>query len=127
MQHRPEPTQFAMRSLPMAKSSQKFLLAAASLQAHAFKAMMRYQIETMSFLKHRYEQDLKLAEDLIAGPEFNDTFDVFTAFLQNATTEYASEAGKVAALTSKLASETATRVREEATSTIKDMAAKTVA
>ncbi|WP_244529988.1 phasin family protein [Mesorhizobium qingshengii] len=127
MQTHSEPSQFGMQPLPMLENGQKLILAAASLQAHAFKTMMRYQIETLAFLKHRYEQDVKLAEDLVAGSEFNDAFDVFSNFLQNATSEYATEAGKVAALTSKLTSETARRVRKEAETAIEDMAAKTVA
>jgi hypothetical protein len=127
MQTYPEPSQFGMQLLPMAENGQKVVLAAASLQAHAFKAIMRYHIETMAFLKHRYEQDAKLADDLIAGSEFNDAFDIFSTFLQNATSEYAIEAGKVAALTSRLASETARRLRKEARTAIEDVAAKTVA
>ncbi|MCZ8546236.1 phasin family protein [Mesorhizobium qingshengii] len=127
MQTHSEPSQFGMQPLPMLENGQKWILAAASLQAHAFKTMMRYQIETLAFLKHRYEQDVKLAEDLVAGSEFNDAFDVFSTFLQNATSEYVTEAGKVAALTSKLTSETARRVRKEADTAIEDMAAKTVA
>ncbi|WP_264484361.1 phasin family protein [Mesorhizobium sp. PAMC28654] len=122
-----EPSQFGMQLLPMAENSQKVLLAAASLQAHAFKAMMRYHIETLGFLKHRYEQDVKLAGDLIDGAEFNDAFDIFATFLQNATLEYTTEAGKLAGVTSKLASETAKRVRKEAKTAIEDAAAKTVA
>src|SRR5438445_10800058 len=110
--------------MPMMESGQTYMLAAASLQAQAFKAMMRYQIETLAFLRHRYEQDLKLADDLMAGFEFNDGFDVFSVFMQNATSEYANEAGKVAALTSRLASETARRVRKEAKTVIEDVAAK---
>jgi len=112
MQTHLEPSQFGMQLLPMAENSQKVVISAASLHAHAFKAMMRYQIETLAFLKNRYEQDVKLADDLVAGFEFNDAFDIFSAFLQNATSEYALEAGKVAALTSKLASETARRLRK---------------
>jgi hypothetical protein len=127
MQPHLEPSQFGMQLLPMAENSQKVVLAAASLQAHAFKAMMRYQIETLAFLKNRYEQDVKLADDLVAGFEFNDAFDIFSTFLQNATSEYAIEAGKVAALTSRLASETARRLRKEARTAIEDVAAKTVA
>ena len=111
----------------MVASGQKLFIAAARLHAHAFKAMMRYQIETPSFLKHRYEQDVKLVDDLVASDEFNDAFDVFGNFMQNATSEYATEAGKVASISSKLASETARRVRKEAETTIEDMAAKAVA
>lgn len=119
-------SQFGTQPLPTAENGQKFILAAVSLQAHAFKAMMSYQIETLAFLKHRYEQDVKLAEDLVGGAEFNDAFDVLANFLQNATSEYVTEAGKVAALTSKLSAETARRVRKEADIAIEDIASKTV-
>ena len=88
---------------------------------------MRYQIEMLSFLKHRYEQDLRLVDDLVASDEFNDAFDVVGNFVQIATSEYATEAGKVASIGSKLASETAKCVRKEAVRTIGDMAARTVA
>ncbi|MER9436518.1 phasin family protein [Mesorhizobium sp. M0618] len=127
MQTHPPPSQFGMQLLPMVENGQKVVLAAASLQAHAFKAMMRYHIETLGFLRHRYEQDVKLAGDLIDGAEFNDAFDIFSTFLQNATLEYTTEAGKVADLTSKLASETAKRVRKEAKTALEDAAAKSVA
>jgi hypothetical protein len=93
---------------------QKFVLAAARLQAQTFKAAMRYQIEALGFLKHRFEQDVKLVDDLVTSNEFNDAFDVFTTFMQNAANEYATEAGKVVAIGSKLASETAKEVRRKA-------------
>ena len=127
MHTQPEPSSFGTHLLPIAENGRKFVVAATSLQVHAFKAMMRYNVETLAFLKHRCEQDVKLADDLITGPEFNDAFDIFSAFLQNATSQYVSEAGKVATLTSRLASETAKRVREEARTAIEDAAAKTVA
>ncbi|RUW88892.1 phasin family protein [Mesorhizobium sp. M7A.F.Ca.US.011.01.1.1] len=127
MQTHPEPSQCGMQQLPMAENSQKVVLAAASLQAHAFQAVMRYQIETLAFLKNRYEQDAKLAHDLVAGFEFNDAFDIVSTFLQNATLQYTTEAGKLAALTSKLASETAKCLRKEARTSIEDVLAKTVA
>jgi hypothetical protein len=110
----------------MANNGQRFLLTAADLQAQAFKVMMRYQIETHSFLKHRCEQNVKLADDLVAGSEFNDAFDVLSTFFQNATSDYAIEAGRVASIGSKLASETARRVRKGAETTIEDLAASTV-
>ncbi|MCA0024576.1 MULTISPECIES: phasin family protein [unclassified Mesorhizobium] len=110
----------------MAENGQKLFLAAASLQVHAFKAMMRFNVETLAFLKHRCEQDVRLADDLISGPQFNDAFDIFAAFVQNATSQYVIEAGKVAALTSRLASETARNMRKGARIAIEDAAAKTV-
>ncbi|GLS34824.1 hypothetical protein GCM10010869_04120 [Mesorhizobium tianshanense] len=126
MQTQPERSQFALQTSPMANNGHRFLLAAADLQAQAFKAMMRYQIETHSFLKHRCEQNVKLADDLVAGNEFNDAFDVLITFFQNATSDYVTEAGRVASIGSKLVSETARRVRKGADTTIEDLAASTV-
>ncbi|UCI21699.1 hypothetical protein FJ970_12390 [Mesorhizobium sp. B2-1-8] len=59
--------------------------------------------------------------------QFNDAFDIVAAFLQNATSQYMTEGGKVATLTSKFASETARHVRKGARIAIEDGAAKTVA
>jgi hypothetical protein len=88
---------------------------------------MRYQIEALSFIKHRYEQDVKLIDDLVASEVLDDAFDICSGFWQDAMSEYSIEVSKVAAIGSKLASETARRVRKETTTTIEDMAAKTVA
>ena len=111
-----------MPAPPFAANAQKFALAAAHLQAHAFKAAMRYQIEALTFLKHRYEMDVKFVDDLLGSDELNDAFDVFTTFMQNAATEYATEAGKVASIGSKLASETARHIREETEEAVDDIA-----
>jgi hypothetical protein len=121
-----QPDPFAAAA-PMVANAQKFVFSMARLQAHGYKAMMRYQIEALSFLKHRYEQDVKLAEDLVASADFNDAFDVYTGFVQNAVTEYSSETGKMANIGSRIASETARRVRKETDAAIEDMAAQTVA
>ncbi|BCG94679.1 hypothetical protein MesoLj131a_35430 [Mesorhizobium sp. 131-2-1] len=108
-------------------NGQKFLFAAADLQATALKAAIRCQIETLSFLKRRCEQNVKLIDDLFAGDEFVDVFDVTSNFLQNATSDYATEAGNLARVGSRLTSDMARRVRREAESAIEDMAASTVA
>ena len=108
-------------------NGQKLISATARLQAQTFRGAMRYQIEMLNFLRHRYEQDVKLVDDLVASDEFNDAFDVVTDFMQNAATEYTSEAGKMASISSKLSSETARRMRRQADEMIEDLAAKTVA
>ena len=105
-------------------NGQKLFLAAARLQANAYQALMRFQIETLGFLKHRFEQDAKLAEDLVASDEFNDAFDIVSNFVDNATSDFAAKVGKVASICSKLASETAKKVRKEAVGAIRDEAAK---
>ncbi|WP_192248507.1 phasin family protein [Mesorhizobium silamurunense] len=112
--------------LPFAKSGQKFMRASAALQAHSMRALLRYQIEGASFLKRRFEDDLKLLDRLTGGDEFVDAFGVFVNFVQNATSDYANEVGKFASIGAKLASETAERVRKEVETTINDMAAATL-
>jgi hypothetical protein len=108
-------------------SGQKYAFAVARFQGHAFKSMMRYQIEALSFLKHRCEQDMKLVDDLTGSEDFNDAFDICAAFLQNAVSEYSAETGKMASIGSKVASDAAERVKREADATVKDMAARTTA
>ena len=126
----PAPFAFPTATWPEAPGfaeGQKYLVAVARLQTRAFKAAMRYQIETLSFLKRRCEEELKLADDLVAGDDLNDALDVVSIFMQNAVTDYAAEAGRMATIGSRLASEAAKRVREEAESVAEDVAAKTVA
>ena len=53
-------------------------------------------------------------DNFVGSGEFNDIFDVFSNFMQNATSDYTAEAGKIAAISSKLASKTAKHPREEA-------------
>ena len=106
---------------------QKYAFAMARLQGQAFRSMLRYQVEALAFLKHRYEQDMKLVDDLTGSEDFNDAFDIYAAFLQNAASEYAAETGKVASIGSKVAAEAAARVKREAATAIDDMAATTAA
>lgn len=122
-----EQSLFTTPPLPFITTGQKLFQAAARLQAHTFKAMMQYQIEALAFLKRRYEDDIKLMEDLAESRESRDAFDVVANFVQNATSDYTAEASKVASIGARLATETAKRMRKEAEETIEDMAAATTA
>jgi hypothetical protein len=66
-------------------------------------------------------------DDLVASGELNDAFDVVADFMQNAATEYTSEAGKLASIGSKLTSETARQIREQVEDAVDDLAAATIA
>ncbi|TIU29305.1 MAG: hypothetical protein E5W38_21600, partial [Mesorhizobium sp.] len=68
--------------LPFVRTAQKFMRATAVLQAHAIRAGLRYQIESASFLKRRFEDDLKLLDKLTGSDEFVDAFDVYVNFVQ---------------------------------------------
>ncbi|MGY6706756.1 MAG: phasin family protein [Rhizobiaceae bacterium] len=111
--------------MPVFENAQRYMMANARLQAHLFKAFMSYQIEMLGFLKHRYEQDVKLADNLIASDQLNDSFDVMQTFMQKAANEYAAEAGKIASISSRIASNTAKEVKKETEAVIEDLAAQT--
>jgi hypothetical protein len=122
-----EYTPFGLFPLPAVASAEQVFGAGVRFQTQAFRAVMRYQIESLEFLKHRCEQDMKLMDDLTKSLEYKDTFDVVSNFVQNASAEYANEAAKMAMIGSRLASQAAKRVSEEAKTTFEDMAAKSVA
>jgi hypothetical protein len=79
---------FAMPLMPYFESGLKLLHATGQLQAHVLSGVMRYQIETLAFLKHRCEQGVKLVDNFVGSGEFNDIFDIFSNFMQNTTSDY---------------------------------------
>lgn len=113
--------------MPYFAQGQRLALATARLQAQTFRSAMRFQIEMLGFLKHRFEQDVRFMDDLVASGELNDAFDVVADFMQSAATEYTSEAGKLASIGSKLTSETARQIREQVKDAVDDLAAATIA
>ena len=121
----PDHTLATFPDMPVFENAQRYMMANARLQGHLFKAFMAYQIEMLGFLKHRYEQDVKLVDSLIASDQLNDSFDVMQSFMQNAANEYAEEAGKIASISSRIASNTANEVKKETEAVIEDLAAQT--
>ena len=107
-----QPDLFAS-TVPLMASGQRFVFAVTRLQGHAFTSMMRYQIEALGFLKRRYEQDVRLVDDLIATEDVNQTFDICAGFVEKALAEYSDRAGKVASMSSEIASEAAERMQKE--------------
>jgi hypothetical protein len=122
-----KPSAFAIPNWPMEMPGREFMLTAARVQAQAAKAVLRYQIEMLDFVRHRCEQDIKLVDDLVKGDALDDAFDVYSSFLQQAASDYTDEAGKVAAIGSKLAAESAKEARTAARTVIEDAAAATAA
>lgn len=116
-----------LQSAAMPGYGQQRLFALARLQCHTFKAALRYQTEALSFLKHRCDQDIKLADDLLETGDFRDAFDVCAGFCQNAVVEYSKETARITQVGSKVASDTARQLRAEADAIVKDLAAQTIA
>lgn len=119
-------TKALLSAFPMPAVGVNFFVEAANAQAQLTKAVLRYQIEALTFLKHRFEQDLRLVDDLVDSGGRGDSIDVVSDFVETAATEYAGEAEKVARMSSRMASETARRMKKSTASAMEDVAARTV-
>src|SRR5262245_56133706 len=108
-------------TVPLMANGQNFFLTMARLQGYAFTSMMRYPIEALGFLRYRYEQDVKLVDDLIATEDTKNALDIYAGFFEKALADYSTEAGKVATLSSELASEAGKRMEKEAGTIAKDV------
>jgi hypothetical protein len=87
---------------------------AVRLQAGAYRSMLKWQIEQMNFLRHRYEQDLRFIDDLVGSPEPGEMLGATSCFLQNALDDYSREAVKAATLSGRLVTDAARDLRLEA-------------
>lgn len=104
----------AITDFPVIANGQKLFMWGAQLNAQAYKAAMRYHIEVLGFMKDRFEQDLRLVDDAFGKSDLFGAFEVWSDFLQNAATEYASETNKLAVMGSKIGAEAARGARRQA-------------
>jgi hypothetical protein len=111
----------------LAFDGQKLLHTMARMQGHALKAALNMQIETLGFLKHRYEQDLNLVDRLTGSDGVSDAFRTYSEFWKETMHEYSDEAGKIVSISSRLAAEAASNVRKDAERISQELAEKSVA
>ncbi|TAM96029.1 MAG: phasin family protein [Rhizobiaceae bacterium] len=119
-------TDISAPAMPFLTNGPKLVFALARLQANAAKSMLRYQIEAFGFLKHRCEENMKLVDALARSDEFGDALEVCGNFCSKAVADYSSEAGKVAEIGSRLATNTAASMRREAKTITDDPVPSTV-
>ena len=97
----------------------------AAIQRQILNASSRLHIETLDFFLRRYEEQVKLIGNLIGSVEYNDALDAVGDFVRTAKIDYATEASRLATIGSQFAVETAKRVRDDAKSTLDEIAART--
>ncbi|KWV57133.1 hypothetical protein AS026_31340 [Rhizobium altiplani] len=114
-------------NLPAIAAAEKLLEAGVGFQVQVLSAASRLQIESFDFLMRRCQQQVRLVGDLVGSAGSNDALDVIGDFVRVAKIDYAAEVSTMLMIGSKLASEAAHRIREEAASGLNDMAARTVA
>lgn len=103
---------------PMASNLPKMIQASARMQAQMFNNCMKYNIEVLNFLKHRFEQDMKLVENVTNTDDTGKAFQAYMNFWQSAVREYTDEAGKLAAINSEVAE----KIQREANTMREDIA-----
>jgi hypothetical protein len=112
---------------PAIAAAEKLLEAGVGFQVQVLNAASRLQIESFDFLMRRYQQQVRLVGDLVGSAGYNDALDTIGDFVRVAKIDYAGEASNMLMIGSKLASQAAHRMREEARTTLEDSAARTVA
>ena len=113
---------FALNFDPM-----KMLFAGGRANAELFGTIMTYNIETLGFLKKRFEEDVKLAERMAACDEAGEAMGTCIDFLRQAQIDYSDEVAKLFDINTKVASNAARHAEQEAKSLTGDFAAATAA
>ena len=108
---------------PMMNLARQFSVAVGHSQAHSVQALMRVQIELLSFSKHRTQANVKLIDDLIVSEQYQNTFGVYGEFCKDMIAGYISEVGKISNFGSKVLSDAAMNSASEIDDVLDDMAA----
>jgi hypothetical protein len=113
-------------NFPALTTAKGLLEDGAAIQRQILNASSRLQIETLDFFLRRYEEQVKLIGNLIGSVEYNDALDAVGDFVRAAKIDYATEASRLATIGSRFAVETAKRIRDDAKSTVDEIAARTM-
>lgn len=113
-------------SMPIPLEGPNVLFFLARLQTDALSAVLRYQIEALSFLKSRCEQDIRYLQEIWSPTHVNDSFDLWCSFWQDAFLDYSKEAGRMADIGSSIAAKAAKRVHGEDKLFADNLAAQTI-
>jgi hypothetical protein len=108
-------TEGGLPASQMLMNTEKLMMSLARLNGLALQSMLRMNVEAMSFIKHRYEQDVKILETLARCEGINEAMNTYSQFMKDTVTEYSDEVSNIVDIGSKAGTETAKRIRKEAT------------
>ena len=84
-------------------------------QARMMDSLLKQNIETLDFLKARFEKDRAIFNDLAANSDPARAMELMQSFWNRALSDYTDEAGKLGALAAATAEQLAEGIAEEAT------------
>ncbi len=112
--------------VPAPVDGRMFLLSMGHFQVAAIQAMLRYQIEVLTFMKNRSDHDMRFLEELLASDYARDGFDLYCSFWRDALQDYSDEAERLTRLGSQMAAQTAKKVRDDQEELTEEVATKMV-
>lgn len=83
-------------------------------QAKMVDALLRQNIETLDFLKTRYEKDRAMLAALTEAKDPSTMMEVWTGFWSNAASDYTNEAGKLSSFAAATTEQMIEGLTEEA-------------
>lgn len=104
-----------------------FLFPGKRLYSEIFSGLMKYNVETLKFLNKRFEQDMKLVEDLASASEFDEAVCCYLDFMRQAQIDYSDEMARFFRISATVAADTAEKVEREARNVTEEFAAATAA
>lgn len=92
----------------------------ALLSAHSrmMSAALAQTIESLDFLKRRFERDRQMLADLSAAPDSAAAAEILSAFCQRSFSDYAAEAGRMAAMMTATAEQIGEGLQDETSALI---------
>lgn len=91
----------------------EMVAAATRLQGKMADAALRQNIETLDFLKARFEKDRELLTELAQSKEPSAAMSIWSEFWQGAMADYSSETGKLFAMMAAITDEAMKTATEE--------------
>jgi hypothetical protein len=70
-------------SSQMLMNTENFMMSLARLNGLALQSILRMNVEAMSFVKHRYEQDVKILDALVKCEGINEAMNTYTQFMKD--------------------------------------------
>lgn len=93
---------------------QKIFLAVPHMQAAGLRAALTEQQEILSFAKHRCDQELALAQQLVEAQDVKGIYDAFVRFYEGAAKDYVAELTRASRIGSRAATMASKEIRHEA-------------
>ena len=107
--------------------SGRLLLAGQRLQAEFYNNMLKYNMESLDFMKRRLQRDMELASQLSRSAELDEAVCCYLDFMRQAQIDYSDEMARLFRINAGAATRTARDIELEARAVTEEFATATAA